>query len=158
MIIAVGCDHAGYPLKNAVLEAIRSGGHKVLDCGADRVVPGGDYPAYAEKVARAVVTGEAERGVLLCGSGVGAAVAANKVRGIRAGLCHDSFSAHQGVEDDAMNVLCLGARVVGSALCEELVRTFLGARFSGAERHERRLRKVLVIEHEQCGESSPSDA
>ncbi len=158
MIVAVGCDHAGYPLKGAVLEAIRSAGHTIVDCGADRLMPGDDYPDYAEKVARAVLDGTAERGVLLCGSGVGAAVAANKIHGIRAGLCHDSFSAHQGVEDDSMNVLCLGARVVGPALCEELVRTFLEARFSGAERHERRLRKVLTIEHDQCGESSSSDA
>lgn len=157
MIIAVGCDHAGYPLKSAVLEAIRAAGHTILDCGADRQIPGDDYPDYAEKVSHAVISGTADRGVLLCGSGVGAAVAANKIRGIRAGLCHDTFSAHQGVEDDSMNVLCLGARVVGPALCEELVRTFLGARFSGAERHERRLRKVLAIEHEESGESSSSE-
>ena len=157
MIIAVGCDHAGYPLKGAVLEAIRAAGHTIVDCGADRLIPGDDYPDYAERVAHAVVDGTAERAVLLCGSGVGAAVAANKVRGIRAGLCHDTFSAHQGVEDDAMNVLCLGARVVGPSLCEELVRTFLQATFSGAERHDRRLRKVLAIEHEQCGEGA-SDA
>ncbi len=150
MIVAVGCDHAGYPLKEAVVGAVREAGHVVMDCGADREIPGDDYPDYARQVAGAVAAGSAERGILICGSGVGASVAANKVRGIRSALCHDTFSAHQGVEDDSMNVLCLGARVVGSALCIELVRTFLRARFSGAERHERRLRKVLAIEQAQC--------
>ena len=142
MKIAVGTDHAGFPLKERLVEAIREAGHEIVDCGADRVIPGDDYPDYAERVAAAITEGRAERGVLICGSGVGASVAANKFRGIRAALCHDSFSAHQGVEDDSMNVICLGARVVGPALAEELVRIFLEARFSGAERHSRRLAKV----------------
>jgi len=146
VIVAIGADHAGFPLKTVVAGAIEQAGHQVLDLGADRVIPGDDYPDYAAAVARAIAAGRAERGVLVCGSGVGASVAANKVLGIRAALCHDTFSAHQGVEDDAMNVLCLGARVVGPALAAELVRTYLGARFSGAERHERRLAKVAAIE------------
>ncbi len=146
MIVAIGADHAGFALKATILETIEAAGHEVLDCGPDHVVPGDDYPDYAESVGRAVVDGRAERGVLVCGSGVGASVAANKIHGIRAALCHDTFSAHQGVEDDSMNVLCLGARVVGTALAAELVRTFLGARFSGLERHERRLGKVMALE------------
>jgi len=142
MKIAVGTDHAGFALKEPLVDAIRDAGHEIVDCGADRLIPGDDYPDYAERVAAAITEGRAERAVLICGSGVGASVAANKFHGIRAALCHDTFSAHQGVEDDSMNVLCLGARVVGPALAEELVRTFLKARFSGAERHERRLAKV----------------
>lgn len=142
MKIAVGTDHAGFPLKDGLVDAMREAGHEIVDCGADRVIPGDDYPDYAERVANAITEGRAERGVLICGSGVGASVAANKFLGIRAALCHDTFSAHQGVEDDSMNVLCLGARVVGPALAEELVRTFLRARFSDAERHARRLAKV----------------
>lgn len=146
MKIAVGTDHAGFPLKDRLVDAIREAGHEVIDCGADRVIPGDDYPDYAERVAGAITGGRAERGVLICGSGVGASVAANKFLGIRAALCHDTFSAHQGVEDDSMNVLCLGARVVGPALAEELLLTFLKARFSGAERHERRLAKVNAFD------------
>ena len=146
MIVALGTDHAGFALKDVVQDAIRGFGHEVLDCGAATMIPGDDYPDYAKAVAAAIAARRAERGVLLCGSGVGASVAANKFDGIRAALCHDTFSAHQGVEDDAMNVLCLGARVVGPALCAELVRAFLVARFSGAERHERRLGKVLAFE------------
>jgi ribose 5-phosphate isomerase B len=145
--IAIGTDHAGFPLKECVTAAIREGGHTVVDCGADRLIPGDDYPDYAERVARAIMEGRAERGVLICGSGVGASVAANKFVGVRAALCHDTFSARQGVEDDSMNVLCLGARVVGPALAEELVRAFLQASFSGAERHVRRLSKILSFEH-----------
>jgi ribose 5-phosphate isomerase B len=144
--VAVGTDHAGFPLKDQVVESIRAAGHDVLDCGAERVIPGDDYPDYAQRVAVAIQDERAERGVLICGSGVGASVAANKFVGIRAALCHDTFSAHQGVEDDSMNVLCLGARVVGPALAMELVRAFLEARFSGAERHARRLSKVLGFE------------
>ncbi len=154
MIVALGTDHAGFPLKDAVVDAIRDAGHEVLDCGADRVIPGDDYPDYAAAVAQAVRAGRAERAVLLCGSGVGASVAANKFDGIRAALCHDTFSARQGVEDDAMNVLCLGARVVGPALGAELVRAFLAARFSGAERHERRLNKVMAFERAHHSERS----
>jgi ribose 5-phosphate isomerase B len=157
VIVALGTDHAGFVLKDAVTEAIRRAGHDVLDCGADRLIPGDDYPDYAAAVAAAVRDGRAERAVLLCGSGVGASVAANKFDGIRAALCHDTFSARQGVEDDAMNVLCLGARVVGPALCGELVHAFLGATFSGAERHQRRLHKVMGFErsHRPEGSSAP---
>ena len=146
MIVAIGTDHAGFSLKERVAATIRESGHTVVDCGADRMIPGDDYPDYAERVARAIMEGSAERGVLMCGSGVGASVAANKFIGVRAALCHDTFSARQGVEDDSMNVLCLGARVVGPALAEELVRAFLQASFSGAERHVRRLSKILAFE------------
>ena len=146
MRIAVGADHAGFPLKEQMMDAIRGAGHEVVDCGAEQLIPGDDYPDYAERVATAIRDKRADRGVLICGSGVGASVAANKFDGIRAALCHDTFSAHQGVEDDSMNILCLGARVVGSALAEELVVTFLRARFSDAERHARRLAKVIGFE------------
>jgi ribose 5-phosphate isomerase B len=145
--VAVGADHAGFPLKERMIDTIRSAGHQVIDCGADRLIPGDDYPDYAERVAVSIRDGKADRGVLICGSGVGASVAANKFVGIRAALCHDTFSAHQGVEDDSMNILCLGARVVGSSLAEELVIAFLRARFSEAERHQRRLAKVIGFEN-----------
>jgi ribose 5-phosphate isomerase B len=125
---------------------LRAVGHEVVDCGSQALVPGDDYPDAAAALARAIVGGRAERGVLVCGSGVGAAIAATKVHGIRASMCHDSFSARQGVEDDDMNVLCLGARVVGEELAAELLRDFLAARFSGAERHRRRLAKVAELE------------
>lgn len=146
MIVAIGADHGGFGLRLAILEAIRAAGHEALDCGAYEIEPGDDYPDFAERVARAVLDGRAERGILLCGSGVGASVAANKFVGIRSGLCHDTFSAHQGVEDDAMNVLTLGARVVGPSLAAELVGAFLKAEFSGAERHRRRLSKIAAFE------------
>lgn len=146
MKVAVGTDHAGFPLKERMIETIREAGHQVIDCGAERVIPGDDYPDYAERVAVAIREGQADRGVLICGSGVGASVAANKFAGIRAALCHDTFSAHQGVEDDSMNIICLGARVVGPSLAEELVNAFLRARFSNAERHARRLAKVIGFE------------
>ncbi len=146
MNVAVGTDHAGFVLKIPVVESIVAAGHTVVDCGAFELVAGDDYPDFAAAVARAVAGGLAWRGVLLCGSGVGASVAATKVRGIRSALCHDTFSAHQGVEDDDMNVLALGARVIGPSLAVELVRTFLAAQFSGAERHRRRLEKVKALE------------
>src|SRR5437016_9678616 len=146
MIVAVGADHAGMPLKSTVVQANRDAGHEVLDCGAFKEEPGDDYPDFAAAVGRAVAEKRAIRGVLVCGSGVGASVAANKVRGVRAALCHDTFSAHQGVEDDDMNVLCVGARVVGPSLAAELVETFLRAKFSGAERHQRRLEMVRALE------------
>jgi ribose 5-phosphate isomerase B len=149
MNVAVGTDHAGFALKATVVEAITALGHSVVDCGAMRVDPDDDYPDFAAAVSRAVVDGRAERGVLLCGSGVGASVAANKFIGIRAALCHDTFSARQGVEDDAMNVLALGARVVGPALAVELVNAFLRAQFSGADRHRRRLAKIESFERDQ---------
>ena len=122
----------------------------MLDCGAFELDPGDDYPDFAAAVARAILDGRAERGVLVCGSGVGASVAANKFAGIRSALCHDTFSAHQGVEDDSMNVLALGARVIGPSLAAELVGAFLRAEFSGAERHRRRLQKIADIEREQA--------
>jgi len=142
MIVAVGADHGGFALKAVVIDAIRAAGHDVLDCGAFELEPGDDYPDFAAQVARAVAGGRATRGVLICGSGVGASIAANKFMGIRCALCHDTFSAHQGVEDDSMNVIALGARVVGPSLATEIVTAFLGAEFSGAERHKRRLEKV----------------
>lgn len=147
MIVAVGCDHAGFPLKARVVHELEAAGHRVLDCGAFDTTPS-DYPDFARAVALAVVEGNAERGVLVCGSGVGASVAANKVVGARAALCHDTFSARQGVEDDDLNVLCLGARVIGVEAAAEALRAFLAARFSNAERHRRRLEKILAIERE----------
>jgi ribose 5-phosphate isomerase B len=146
MKIAVGTDHGGYPLKERMVSSIEKAGHTVIDCGAAAMDPGDDYPVFAERVALAVQSGAADRGLVLCGSGVGASVAANKVRGVRAALCHDTFSAHQGVEDDDMNVLCIGARVVGPSLAAELVETFLRAKFSGAERHRRRLEMVRALD------------
>src|SRR3954468_15073872 len=146
MNIALGTDHGGFALKAVVADAIGGAGHRVVDCGATDLVVGDDYPVFSERVARAVQSGEADRGVLICGSGVGASVAANKARGIRAALCHDNFSAHQGVEDDDMNVLCIGARVIGPSLAAELVTTFLAAKFSGPERHRRRLEMVQALE------------
>ena len=148
MRVAVGADHAGFPLKERMMDTVRAAGHQVIDCGAETLVPGDDYPDYAERVAVAIRDGNADRGVLICGSGVGASVAANKFIGIRAALCHDTFSAHQGVEDDSMNVLCLGARVVGPSLAEEPVNAFLRARFSEAERHQRRLAKIIGFERQ----------
>jgi ribose 5-phosphate isomerase B len=150
MNVAVGTDHAGFALKATIVEAISALGHSVVDCGAMRVEADDDYPDFAAAVSRAVLDGRAERGVLLCGSGVGASVAANKFVGIRSALCHDTFSARQGVEDDAMNVLTLGARVVGPALAVELVNAFLRAHFSGAERHRRRLAKIESFERDQA--------
>ncbi|MEP6492254.1 MAG: RpiB/LacA/LacB family sugar-phosphate isomerase [bacterium] len=146
MIVVVGCDHAGFVLKPAVLDAIRAAGHEALDVGAFVLDVNDDYPDFAIKVAHAILDGHAVRGVLVCGSGVGASVAANKINGIRAALCHDTFSARQGVEDDSMNVLTLGARVIGSSLAMELVGAFLRAEFSGAERHRRRLEKIRRLE------------
>ena len=145
MRIAVGADHAGFPLKGLAVVQLQQLGHEVLDLGTDSEEPV-DYPDFAQAVAEAVMRGEAERGLLLCGSGVGASVAANKVPGVRAAVCHDSFSARQGVEDDDMNVLCLGARVVGPQLALDVIRAWNGAVFSGAERHTRRLNKVKAIE------------
>ena len=145
MRIVVGADHAGYLLKQEVAEALRQAGHEVLDVGTNSTAPV-DYPDSAEAVARAVMDGRSERGVLICGSGVGASVAANKLPGIRAAVCHDTYSAHQGVEHDDMNVLVLGGRIVGPALAVELVRAFVAARFTGEERHVRRLAKIKALE------------
>jgi ribose 5-phosphate isomerase B len=146
MRVAFAADHAGWPLRARVLDELAALGHELVDCGAPEPVPGDDYPDAAAAVASAITTGRAERGILVCGSGVGAGIAANKVVGIRASMCHDSFSARQGVEDDNMNVLALGARVIGAELAAELVRDFLAARFSGAERHRRRLGKIAAME------------
>jgi 6-phosphogluconolactonase len=149
MIVALGCDHAGFPSKARIVHEVEAAGHEVLDLGAFEEHPEDDYPVFARRVCEALRAGRAERGVLFCGSGVGVSVAANKFQGIRAALCHDSYSAHQGVEHDAMNVLCLGTRVVGPELAAELVRAFLAARFSGEERHTRRLAEVDAIERER---------
>jgi ribose 5-phosphate isomerase B len=149
MKVVIGSDHAGFQLKNAMGDLLRSMGSEVLDVGAFNENPS-DYPDFAEAVDRAVLDGKAERGVLICGSGVGASVAANKLPGIRAGMCHDTYSAHQGVEHDNINVLVLGSRVVGVALAQDLVRAFMGARFSNEERHVRRLGKVKALETKYC--------
>jgi ribose 5-phosphate isomerase B len=148
MKLAVASDHGGFPLKAQVVDALRKMGHDVADLGPSELVDGDDYPDYAELVARAVLDGRAERAVLICGSGAGASVAANKFKGIRAATCHDSFSAHQCVEDDNVNVFCLGARVVGPSLAVDLVRDYVNAKFSGAERHRRRLGKIAGFEAE----------
>jgi len=146
MIIAIGADHAGYELKQDVADYLRGLGHTVLDLGADNANTRDDYPDYSEAVGLAVLDRRCDRGIVICGSGVGASVAANKLPGIRAGLCHDTYSAHQGVEHDQMNLLVLGARVIGTEMAHELVRAFIGAEFSGEERHIRRLAKVKALE------------
>jgi len=145
MRVAVGFDHAGFPLKEDVLRVLADLGHDVVDFGTDSTAAV-DYPDFAKAVGLAVARGECQRGIVVCGSGVGASVAATKIPGIRAALCHDTFSARQGVEDDDLNVLCLGARVIGPSLAAEVMRAFLGARFSNLERHVRRLNKVKKIE------------
>lgn len=157
MKIAIACDHAGFALKEPVLEVVRAAGHQPLDLGAfnaERV----DYPDYAEKLGKAIQAGKAGRGILLCGSGVGASIAANKLKGVYAGVCHDTYSAHQGVEHDDMNVLCLGARILGVELAREIVAAFLGARFvgddPGQERHRRRVGKVRKLEAWQSSKNN----
>jgi RpiB/LacA/LacB family sugar-phosphate isomerase len=150
MRIVFGSDHAGYDMKQKLLSFVSSLGYETLDVGTDSTLPV-DYPDYAEAVGEAVLRGEAERGVLICGSGVGASVAANKIPGIRAGLSHDTYSAHQGVEHDNMNVLVLGSRVIGVELAHDLVKSFLNAKFSGEERHVRRLEKVKNLERKFMG-------
>ena len=145
--VAVGVDHGGFALKPTVVEEIRKLGHEVIDCGAAGMDPGDDYPDYAAAVARAVAAGKADRGVLICGSGVGVVLAANRVPGARACLCHDTFSAAQGVNDDDMNVLCLGGRVIGPELARLLVDAFLAARFrKDVDRYVRRLDKIKALE------------
>jgi ribose 5-phosphate isomerase B len=146
MRIGIATDHGGFGLKEELLGQLRAAGHEVVDFGAHRLSEGDDYPDYVILLAKAVVAGKVERGVAICGSGVGAAVCANKVRGIRAALIHDHFSARQGVEDDHMNILCMGGRTVGPAVAWDLVQTFLEAKFSQAERHLRRLGKVASLE------------
>ncbi|HUF39073.1 MAG TPA: ribose 5-phosphate isomerase B [Anaerolineales bacterium] len=151
MRIAVACDHAGFPLKSTVIDVIRRTGHEILDLGTDSEASV-DYPDYALKLGLAIQAGEADRGVLICGSGVGACIAANKIVGIFAGLCHDTYSAHQGVEHDDMNVLCLGARIIGEALAIEIVTAFLEAEFSNEDRHRRRVDKIRAIERGSAGD------
>lgn len=146
MKIVVGSDHAGFPLKQEMAGLLRDSGHEVVDVGAFSTEPV-DYPDSAEAVGRAVVEGRAERGVLVCGSGVGASVAANKVKGVRAAICHDVYSAHQGVEHDDMNVLVLGGRIIGPSLAAELVGAFVNARYTAEERHARRLAKVIALDN-----------
>ena len=148
MRVAAAFDHRGVKLREAVLEEIAAAGHQVVDLGTDDGSVRIDYPDKAQELGKAVVSGDAERGVLVCGSGVGASVAACKVPGIRAAICHDTYSAHQGVEHDDMNVLCLGSEIVGAELAAELVRGFLAARFDGGERYVRRLRKVEAMERQ----------
>ncbi|HEY6489817.1 MAG: ribose 5-phosphate isomerase B [Terracidiphilus sp.] len=145
--VVIASDHAGFPLKEEVRAFLTKGGHEVIDLGAYTVDPQDDYPDFAERVGEAILNGEAPRGVLICGSGVGVCVASNKIPGIRAGMCHDTYSAHQGVEHDDMNVIVLGARIVGTSLAYELVETFLKAKFiANEERFTRRFKKVLAIE------------
>ncbi len=145
MKIAIGCDHAGFPLKETVLQTVKRLGHEVTDCGTFSCERA-DYPDYADKVAKLVAAGQAERGILICGSGVGVCVTANKTKGVRACVCHDDYSAKQAVEHDALNVLCLGARIIGTAVAEELTERFLSASFQTGTRHEMRLNKVKTIE------------
>jgi ribose 5-phosphate isomerase B len=149
MKVVIGSDHAGYQLKNAMGDLLRSMGNEVLDVGAFNENPS-DYPDFAEAVGRAVLDGKAERGVLICGSGVGASVAVNKLPGIRGGMCHDTYSAHQGVEHDNINVLVLGSRVIGVALAQDLIKAYMGAKFTNEERHVRRLGKVKALEMKYC--------
>jgi RpiB/LacA/LacB family sugar-phosphate isomerase len=148
--IAVASDHAGFPLKEEIKSFLSGRGHDILDLGAYDT-QSTDYPDFARSLGVVVRDGRAVRGILFCGSGVGASIAANKMRGVRAGVCHDVYSAHQAVEHDDMNVLCLGSRVIGGALAADLVLAFLNAKFTQEERHRRRLDKVLAIEREECG-------
>jgi ribose 5-phosphate isomerase B len=148
--VAVACDHAGFPLKATIVDAVRAAGHEPIDLGTGSTDPV-DYPDFAAAAGRAVRDGRAERAIVLCGSGVGASVAANKLAGVRAGVCHDVYSAHQAVEHDDLNVLALGARVIGSALAVDLVRAFLDARYSGDPRHARRLAKIAALERNGGG-------
>ncbi len=148
MRVAVAFDHRGVKLRERLLEELAALGHEAVDLGTDKTEPRIDYPDKAREVAEAIRGGEAERALLVCGSGVGAAIAANKIAGIRAAICHDAYSAHQGVEHDDMNVLCLGSEVVGAELAAELARAFLAARFDGGERYVRRLEKIEEMERE----------
>lgn len=154
MKIGIAADHGGYDLKRYLCEALQADGHEIVDFGASALENGDDYPDFAVPLAQAVASGAVERGLALCGSGVGICIAANKIRGARACLAHDSFCAHQGVEDDAMNILCLGSRVIGFSQGLELARIFLAARFSGAERHQRRVSKVNALDQRSGGAAS----
>jgi ribose 5-phosphate isomerase B len=145
-VIGIAADHGGFELKQFLVDRLREEGYQLIDFGDGQPKPDDDYPDYIVPLARAVSSGEVERGVAICGSGVGASVAANKIPGVRASLIHESFSAHQGVEDDDLNVICFGGLVIGHALAWELLQTFLAARFSGAERHRRRLAKIAALQ------------
>ena len=147
MRIGIAADHAGFTLKQQLTNALSKSGHEIVDFGPSSVNPEDDYPDYVVPLARNVASGEVERGIAICGSGVGACVTANKVKGVRAALVHDIFSAHQGVEDDDMNVICFGARVLGGALAWDLAKAFLAARFNDAERHRRRLANMAALEN-----------
>jgi len=144
--LGIAADHGGFSLKEEIRKALESSGHQMVDYGAYSMQSDDDYPDFVVPLVRAVAAGEVERGIAICGSGVGAAITANKIPGVRAALIHDTFSAHQGVEDDDMNVICLGARVIGFAMALELIQAFLDAKFSAAERHQRRLKKVTALE------------
>lgn len=146
MRIVLGSDHAGFDLKQSLLVFVKSLGHSVLDVGAHHLDPGDDYPDFAEAVGLAITEKRADRGILICGSGVGVSVACNKIPGIRAAVCHDAYSAHQGVEHDDMNVIVMGSRIIGSYLAQELVKAYLAANFSAEPRHVRRLQKTLALE------------
>jgi ribose 5-phosphate isomerase B len=148
MKIAIACDHAGFSLKKTLIQELTRDGFEISDLGAFDETPS-DYPDFARKLGRAIVSREAERGILVCGSGIGACIAANKIRGIRAGIAHDSYSGHQGVEHDDMNVLCLGARIIGPVPALEISKAFLTARFTNEERHARRVKKILEMEEKQ---------
>lgn len=146
MRVAIGADHGGYTLKEELTKFLQEAGHEVVDMGAHSLEPLDDYPDFARAVAEGVASEQAGRGIMICGSGVGASVAANKIKGVRASVCHDTYSAHQGVEHDDMNVLCLGARIIGGELAREITEAFVSAQFTGEERHQRRLDKVLDME------------
>ncbi|MBA13049.1 MAG: ribose 5-phosphate isomerase B [SAR202 cluster bacterium] len=148
MKIALAADHNGFELKAIISEVLKKAGHAVLDVGPHSFDPLDDYPDYAKILAKSVSEKESDRGIMICGSGVGASVAANKVKGVRAAMCHDLYSAHQGVEHDDLNVLCLGSRIIGSEVARELVITFVNAEYTHEERHQRRLEKVLDMEDE----------
>jgi ribose 5-phosphate isomerase B len=156
MKITIGSDHAGFALKKVLVDHLQKSGHQLTDVGTDSTAPV-DYPDYAEAVAHGVLHGGTDRGILICGSGVGASVAANKIPGIRAGLCHDSYSAHQGVEHDNLNILVLGARVVADELAKDLCTIFLNARFTAEDRHKRRLAKIQAIEQRYSNDSATVD-
>jgi ribose 5-phosphate isomerase B len=160
MKLVIASDHAGFPLKEEVRAYLAKTGHEVLDLGAFRIEPQDDYPDFAERVGLAVKQGEAPRGIVICGSGVGVCIAANKIPGIRAGMCHDTYSAHQGVEHDDMNVIVLGARIIGASLAFEVVDAFINAKFAATEeRFTRRFKKVLAIEARyMCGDGSNNPA
>jgi ribose 5-phosphate isomerase B len=148
MKLAIAADHGGFSLKADLVEMLRQAGHDVVDLGAHEYIADDDYPDYAVLAGKFIQSGQAERGLVLCGSGVGACIAANKLKGVRAGVCHDTYSAHQGVEHDDMNVLCLGARIIGVELAKEIVIAFVNARLNTSEKYQRRLNKVLKIEQE----------